>query len=319
MVRLNNKKDIQLCITQGSRISDDLFIDLLNDASGETLYLDKKKINSVVRSLGKKKLLKTATSEDVDSIQKLITYIKLYSNQHELSLDYKYVNTDRVKKVVYNGLNLSNQGKYAEMYSILDMVDMDKITNDIVCLDYTRLLDLLAFEVGCQTYDEMYNIEYFDSVLKKNGILCPTSFKYIDKIVPKNFEKELSEMYLDTSVNSNYYVNTTGHYYNYYMQDCYTESNSRYISFKKILETQASYTACLLLYHFMIRANSSVLDFKLLELRHGKIYFMLGDNKFNKQTFIEKLSDTIYVSLLDRKFEFKPIITMYNRELNSFV
>lgn len=302
MVRLN-RRDMQLVITQGYKLSEDLFIDLLAAASGVEVDLDKKRINTVIRALGKKKLLPNA---DVFNIERLILDLKDSVKNLNVSLQFKYVAN---KKLTSSYYNFEDYGT-CNAYSICDFLNREAIEEDIICFDYTRLLDWLAYEIGHGSYDDTLDLKYYDNLLGNLGLLYPAEMDKIDNLIPENFEKEISDLCVDTSVNSQYYVKTSKIAYDYFMHEPVLKSKkkTKYTYYKPLLDSQENYLTYIILFYLMVRANSSVIDFKLLEVQKGKIYFLLGDNKFNKESFKEHLTDAIHVSLLDRKFEFIPKI-----------
>lgn len=305
MVRLK-ERDMRLVITQGYKLSEDLFRDLLLDAVDYEIDFDKKKLDFILRNLFKRK--------DQTKLIEAITGLKELRRKEYALINYEYKGDPYNKRVVSTG-NLLHRDWEDLGISLADFVDSDSL-GEIICYDFTRLLDWMAYELGHSTYDEELDIQYFDTVFKHQGMFYPCDMEELDKIVPEDFEKELMELLLDTSVNSSYYVSTTKKYYDYFMQDVSEydkvhKNKGKYIHFKSILDTQRQYLECLVLFYLMIRANSAVIDFKLLSIEHGKIYFILGENKFNKDSYKENLYDPICITLLDRKFEYIPKIIFY--------
>lgn len=304
MVRLK-ERDLRLVITQGYKLSEDLFRELLEDATDYELYMDLHKVDVKLSKLVKGS--KSKKDKEVDE-SRLIQEFKEVRKWGYMDVLYSYKNT--VNRRVENNSNCKFEG-----ITLIDLLDRGRLEGELCCFDYTRLLDWLAFEVGYATYDDTYSVHYFDEKLKQEGLFYPADMHFVDQFIPENFEKELRELYLDTSVDSNYYVRTTKKYYDYFMQDVekYAEahklSKGKYIPFSIILEMQNAYLECILLYYLMIRANSAVVPFRIVSLEHGKIYFVIGENKFNKKQFKDNLSDTVVVSMLDRRFEFKPVVS----------
>lgn len=284
---------------QSYKLSEDLFRELLEDATDYELYMDVRKVDSKISELsGKKK----------NDENQLVRELKEIRKWGCMDILYNYKNG--INKRVENACSCKLDG-----FSIVDILDLNRLDGELCCFDYSRLLDWLAFEIGYATYDDTYTVEYFDKVLQQNGLFYPADMHVLDTIVPANFEGELRELYLDTTVDSNYYVRTTKKYYDYFMQDGekYVESNRlklrKYVPFSVMLNMQKAYLECILLYYLMIRANSAVVPFRLVSLEHGRINFIIGENKFNKEQFKENLSDTVVASLLDRRFEFKPSVS----------
>lgn len=309
MVRLK-EKDMRLVITQGYKLSEDLFKDLLLDAVEYEIDFDKKKVDILLRNLFKQK--------EQEKVIELINELKGLRRREYTNVSYEYKNDAYNKRLMSKTVNFSKYSNSGLDVSLSELVDTDEL-GELICFDFTRLLDWLAYEIGHGTYDEDLDISYFDRVLGQKGMFYPCEMKDMDKLVPENFEKELSELCLDTSVNSAYYVNTTKKYFDYFMQDVEQydlvhKNKSKYISFENILKTQREYLECIMLFYLMIRANSSVIDFKLLSIEHGKIYFILGENKFNKDSYKENLCNPICITLLDRKFEYIPTVRFLSRE-----
>lgn len=303
MVRLN-RRDMQLAITQGYKLSEDLFNDLLNEASGIEVDLDKKKLSSTIRSLSRKK---SKLDVDTFSFERLLLDLKDMNKQSEAVLNFKY----KDKKVSNLYMDLEDYHDSVPKYCLCDFLNLDNIVEDIICFDYTRLLDWLAYEIGHETFDEELTIKYFDSLFGNKGLLYPADMDSLNELIPEDFEKEILDLCVDTTVNSQYYVRTTKKAYDYFMNDVQDKKRkTNYLYFKPLLDNQSDYLSCIMLFYLMVRANSSVIDFKLLEVQRGKIYFILGENKFNKESFKEHLSDTIHISLLDRKFEYKPKVNV---------
>lgn len=304
MVRLN-RRDMQLAITQGYKLSEDLFSDLLNEASGIEIDLDKKKLSSTIRSLSRNK---SNTNIDTFALERLLLDLKDINKQSEAILNFKY----KDKKVSNLFLDFEDYHDSLPKYCLCDFINLDNILEDIICFDFTRLLDWMAYEIGHQTFDEDLTIKYFDNLFGNKGLLYPADMDALNNVIPENFEQEILDLCVDTTVDSQYYVKTTKRAYDYFMQDIQEKrrKNNNYLYFKPLLNRQSDYLSCIMLFYLMVRANSSVIDFKLLEVQHGKIYFILGENKFNKESFKEHLTDTIHINLLDRKFEYKPKVSI---------
>lgn len=304
MIKLN-KRDMELYITQGYKVADDLLRDLVKDSSNLTVSVNKKKIIQEVKALNKKKHLKDI---DVDEINLYIKKLKSIMDKGEINIDFLYESN----KVSCNTLQFSSNSNTVSMLSVLDIFDLSDENYEYILLDFTDLLDYIAFEIGYETFDEKYTLKYFDSVFgNTEGILYPLQIDKLKEYVPKNFYKELSNWYLDTSVNSAYYVKTNKKIFNYFMQEQYKEVNKKkvkYFSFDNVIKSQNEYLTCVILYYILIRANSSVIQCKLVEIKDGKIILGIGENKFNKEYFKEHLSDNIYINLLDRKFIYTPQI-----------
>lgn len=304
MIKLN-KRDMELYITQGYKVADDLLRDLVKDSSNLTVSVNKKKIIQEVKALNKKKHLKDI---DVDEINLYIKKLKSIMDKGEINIDFLYESN----KVSCNTLQFSSNSNTVSMLSVLDIFDLSDENYEYILLDFTDLLDYIAFEIGYETFDEKYTLKYFDSVFgNTEGILYPLQIDKLKEYVPKNFYKELSNWYLDTSVNSAYYVKTSKKIFNYFMQEQYKEVNKKkvkYFSFDNVIKSQNEYLTCVILYYILIRANSSVIQCKLVEIKDGKIILGIGENKFNKEYFKEHLSDNIYINLLDRKFIYTPQI-----------
>lgn len=155
MVRLN-RRDMQLAITQGYKLSEDLFNDLLNEASGIEVDLDKKKLSSTIRSLSRKK---SKLDVDTFSFERLLLDLKDMNKQSEAVLNFKY----KDKKVSNLYMDLEDYHDSVPKYCLCDFLNLDNIVEDIICFDYTRLLDWLAYEIGHETFDEELTIKIFNS------------------------------------------------------------------------------------------------------------------------------------------------------------
>lgn len=302
MIKLN-KRDMELYITQGYKVADDLLKDLVNDSSHLTVTIDKKKVIQEVKALNKKKHLEKI---DLDDINIYIKKLKSIMDKGEINIDFLY----EANKVFCNNLQFSSDLKTASMFSSLDIFDLSDKNYEYILLDFTDLLDYLAFEIGHETYDEKYTLKYFDDIFgNTEGVLYPLQIDRLKKYVPKNFYKELSNWCIDTSVNSAYYVKTSKRIFNYFMQEQYKDIDKKkvkYFEFESVIKSQNEYLTCVILYYILIRANSSVIQCKLVEIKDGKIILGIGENKFNKEYFKEHLNDDIYINLLDRKFVYKP-------------
>lgn len=302
MIKLN-KRDMELYITQGYKVADDLLRDLVNDSSNLLVTINKRKVIQEVKALNKKKHLKDI---DLDEINIYIKKLKSIMDKGEINIDFSYESN----KVFCSNLQVSSNSNTISMFSTFDVFDLSDENYEYILLDFTDLLDYLAFEIGHETYDETYTLKYFDSVFgNTEGILYPLQIDRLKEYVPKNFYKELSNWCIDTSVNSAYYVKTSKRIFNYFMQEQYKDIDKRkvkYFSFDQVVKAQNEYLTCVILYYILIRANSSVIQCKLVEVKDGKIILGVGENKFNKEYFKEHLSDGIYINLLDRKFVYTP-------------
>lgn len=302
MIKLN-KRDMELYITQGYKVADDLLKDLVSDSSNLTVSINKRKVIQEVKALNKKKHLKDI---NLDEVNIYIKKLKSIMDKGEINIDFLYESN----KIFCSNLQFSSDSNTVSMFSALDIFDLSDANYEYILLDFTDLLDYLAFEIGHETYDEKYTLKYFDSIFgNTEGVLYPLQIDRLKEYVPKNFYKELSNWYIDTSINSAYYVKTSKKIFNYFMQEQYKNIDKkkvRYFSFDKVVKAQNEYLTCVILYYILIRANSSVIQCKLVEIKDGKIILGIGENKFNKEYFKEHLSDDIYINLLDRKFIYTP-------------
>lgn len=304
MIKLN-KRDMELYISQGYRIPDDLFKDLIDDVGSVSVTVDRQKIVQAVKKLNKKKYLKNSAFNDIDDC---VRRLKKIMDKNEIEIEYSYSH----HKLVCDLLNFSNNPSIYNTFNLLDLIELTDKRYDYVVIDFKGLLDYMAFEIGYETYDEVYNLRYFDDIFGiSEGILYPVSIDKLKKYVPENFHRELANWYLDTSINSPYYVRTSKKVFNYFMQEQFTDMSldkMKYIPFNEIIQSQNDYITCIILYYILVRANSSVIQCKLVEVKNGRIVLGIGENKFNKEYFKEHLNDSICINLLDRKFVYTPEI-----------
>lgn len=181
------------------------------------------------------------------------------------------------------------------------------ISSTIYHLDYRRLLDWLAFDIGHFSYDsDEFSNQMVDTYLGVDGIYFTSSSGKVEQLVPKNFMSELSSLGIDFA-GQNMYIRNAKLATNYYGHKI--EGKSKKITtFNDLLYMQNNYTMGIILVFIRRLSVKLGVPIKLAGLGAGIIDISIG-NVYNSKVLIKELTQGFKVKLFDlRSFSFEPVV-----------
>lgn len=174
-------------------------------------------------------------------------------------------------------------------------------------LDYRRLLDWLAFDIGHYAYDsDEFTNKMVDSYLGMDGLYFTANNSKVEDLVPKNFMRDLYDLGIDFS-NKSVYIKNAKQATNYYGHEV-SKKTKKVTTFSDLLYMQNSYTLDIVLVYVRRLATKLGVPVKLLGIGTGLIDIAIG-SVYNEDKFIQELKQGCKVRLFDmRSFMFTPCV-----------
>lgn len=179
--------------------------------------------------------------------------------------------------------------------------------NYVYHMDYRRLLDWLAFDIGHASYDpQLYTNDYIDKLFGVEGLYFTSLGNKVDTLVPKDFAYELTDLLVDFGMLT-MYTKKDGSTYNYF-QHKVKRRNKNKVTYNDLLYLQNNYVTGILLSYIYQLSKHYGLALKLVGVGTGLLdIYVTGTAR--EYDFYRELSRGLKVRLFEmRSFRFIPNI-----------
>lgn len=183
-----------------------------------------------------------------------------------------------------------------------DYIENNKI---IINIDYSKLMDNIAFEMGYRDFSFEHNALEIEELLKDVSIIGVNDGKVVNDIrLDWVGNDRIYNYYKCLIANTRYRTLNKKNYTDYYGNVIVND-----LEYRGVLESTMNYTMCIIVYSILNELyEENIKDIKLLAVYDSSLVLMADSSKYNNIAAIHR---AVCVRLFGRYFKFLPEVKIY--------